>query len=68
MSSSLLRRSTTVSAGALALCLGLGGTAFADGTTTLPTALPGVPSPCTVITTLDQTVTSVTGTSPTATP
>ena len=53
-----LRRAGVVSAGALALCLSAAGTSYAD---TLP---PPLPSPDSVITTLDQTVTSVTGTDP----
>ena len=52
------RRAAAVSAGALALCLSAAGTSYAD---TLP---PPLPSPDSVITTLDQTVTSVTGTDP----
>ena len=52
------RRAAAVSAGALALCLSAAGTSYAD---TLP---PPLPSPDHVITTLDQTVTSVTGTDP----
>ena len=55
-----VRHAAAVSAGALALCLSGVGPAYAD---TLPTA-PGVPSPDNVITTLDQTVTQLTGTDP----
>src|SRR5690348_3890757 len=55
-----VRHAAAVSAGALALCLSGAGTAYAD---TLPT-VPGLPSPDGVITTLDQTVTQVTGTDP----
>ena len=56
----LVRRAAAVSAGALALCLSAVGTSYADA---LP-APPPVPSPDNVVTTVDQTVTSVTGTDP----
>ena len=58
----LARRTTTVSVAAVALCLLSAGTSFAD------TPVPPVPAPDNVVTTLDQTVTQLTGVDPTATP
>src|SRR5436309_13739396 len=58
-----VRTGAAVSVGALALCLGTAGTSYAD-----PAPLPPIPSPDNVITTLDQTVTQVTGTDPGLTP
>jgi hypothetical protein len=55
-----VRKGAAVSAGVLALCLGTAGTSYAD----TPVPLPPIPSPGNVITTLDQTVTQVTGTDP----
>ena len=56
-----VRRAAAVSAGALALCLCATGTSYAD--TSLPSP-PPVPAPDNVVTTLDQTVTQVTGVDP----
>jgi hypothetical protein len=58
-SARVVRGAVTVSTGALALCLLSAGVAAAD------TPLPPLPSPDNVITTLDQTISTVTSTDPT---
>jgi hypothetical protein len=58
-SARVVRSAVTVSTGALALCL------FSTGVAAADTPLPPLPSPGNVITTLDQTITQVTGTDPT---
>ena len=76
LTTSLTRRAVTVSTGALALCLFSSGVAVADtglppvpsvpGVPTAPPlpSVPLVPSPDNVVTTLDQTVTQATGSTP----